>query len=245
METNLTLKQRSTDLMATVNDSTKLVKFERWLNVRVIIDQALPISEVKRNVEPGDVERSIDIALTRLNESLNLKWKLNSGQIQTLVNDLVDKYPHETIEDFILVFRKARQNEFGEIFRLDSAVIFGWMEYYLEEKYALWEKQLENEKQEYYKPPDKIAETDRLKQWKASIDAITVKTILPLTDKEVLTEGQERPKKALQHPSASQAYVEQHAKHIRYIQANFETVGDKSVKRAGWLDEETWNSLNE
>lgn len=245
MENHLQLKERSTDLIATVSNPEKLNKFERWLNVRAIIETALPISEMKRVLEPGEVEKSIDKVLTKLVGSLNLKWNLNDSQIKQVVEDLVDKYPNETVEDFILLFRKARQNEFGEIYRLDSAVIFGWMEYYLEEKYALWEKQLENEKQEYYKPPDKIAETDRLAAWKASIDAITVKSILPLTEKEVLTEGQEKPKKALQHPSASKAYVEQHAKHIRYIQANFETVGDKSVKRAGWLDEETWNSLNE
>lgn len=239
METNLTLKQRSTDLMATVNDSAKLVKFERWLNVRAIIETALPISEVKRNVEPGDVERSIDIALTRLNESLNLKWKLNSGQIETLVNDLVDKYPHETVEDFILLFRKARQNEFGEIYRLDSAVIFGWMEYYLEEKYSIWDKQLDNEKQEYHKLPDKIAETDRLKQWKASIDAIETKTILPLTDKEVLTEGQERPKKE-RYPSTSESEVLKKERHIEWIRKNFDArTGEKLPT---WISEETFNA---
>lgn len=244
METNLTLKQRSTDLIATVNDSAKLVKFEGWLNIRVIIDQALPICELKRNLEPGDVERSIDIALTRLNESLNLKWKLNSGQIEMCVNDLVAKYPNETVEDFILIFRKARQGEFGEIYRLDSAVIFGWMEYYLEEKYTIWEKQLENEKEGYYKLPDKVADVDRLAQWRASIEAIKVhKAILPLTEREMMEEGQEKPKKATMHPSTSPQEVLKRERHIEWIKANFNArTGDKLPT---WQDEETWSLTNQ
>lgn len=243
MEKQLQLNEQSSVLMATVSSPEKFSKFEKWLNVRAIIETAYPISELKRVLPQGDVEVAIDTALTKLVGSLNLKWNLNDSQIKQIVEDLVDKYPHETVEDFILVFKKARQNEFGEIYRLDSAVIFGWMEYYLEEKYSVLEKQLENEKKEYYKPPDKVAETDRLKQWKDSIDAITVKARIPLTDEDIKAEGQEKPKKALQHPSTPKSYHEQHEKHLRYIKANYDIHTGKPIKDV-WMKEEAWNELN-
>jgi len=200
--------------------------------------------ELKRNLPQGEVEIAIDTALTKLVGSLNLKWNLNENQIKQIVEDLVFKYPNETVEDFILVFRRARQNEFGEIYRLDSAVIFGWMEYYLEEKYTVVEQQLKAEKEEYYKPPEKVEDVDRLKQWKASIDAITIgKTILPMTEQEAKEEGQVRPpKKAYTPPPLS--YVEQHEKHMRYLKANYDTYTGKPLKDI-WVKEETWNALND
>lgn len=99
---------------------------------------------------------------------MNLKWNLSDGQIQQIVEDLMDKFPNETIEDFILIFKKARQNEFGEIYRLDSAVIFGWVEKYLDEKYQVIEGLLMKEKENPYeriKPVHDLPEDDPEYYW--------------------------------------------------------------------------------
>lgn len=209
------------------------------MNVKAIIETALPISEMKRSLPVGEVESAIDTALTKLVASLNLKWNLNDMQIKQIVEDLVFKYPNETIEDFILVFRKARQNEFGEIYRLDGAVIFGWMEKYLEEKYEVLEKQLISEKDR--NPMDgilKVSDSTRLAAWKASVDAITLKAILPLSEKEVRLEGQEKAKKE-NHPITSASELLKRERHFQWIKANFDArTGDKL---ATWIPEEQWH----
>jgi len=180
--------------------------------------------------------------LTKLVGSLNLKWNLNDSQILQIVEDLVERYPHETVEDFILLFRKARQNEFGEIYRLDSAVIFGWMDKYLEEKYKIAEKQLEGYKS--INPLTEIAAAlppDRLKEWHAAVDSVKLRPILPLTNKEVLTEGQERVEKK-QYPRTSESELLKREKHFQWIAANFDArTGDKLPT---WVSEEIWNENN-
>lgn len=198
----LTLRQRSTDLIATVSNFETYTSLERSLSVKKIIETALPISEIKRSLPPGEIEKSIDIALTRLVESLNLKYTMNGNQIKILVEDLVDRFKNESIEDFILVFKNARQGQYGEIYRLDSAVVFGWMEQYLDEKYQALEDKLVKEKEQFNTVPQTITEEvkeqqikDRLRQWHESIVATAeVKKASPLTALEVRQEGQERPK---------------------------------------------------
>lgn len=238
----MTLKERSTGLIATVNNSTEFVKLERSLTINKIIETALPISVVKKNVPEGDIEISIDIALTRLVESLNLKWNLTGGQTKTIVEDLVDKYPNETIEDFILIFKRARQGEFGELYRLDSAVIFGWMERYLEEKYEALERSLYTEKETFNKPIKPVCEADRLAVWKASVDAITVKAIAPLTTKEVITEGQEKPKRQ-SYPMTSESERLKHERHLQYIRENYDARTGEPIKGV-WVKESDWQINN-
>lgn len=141
---------------------------------------------------------AIDIHLTRLVSNLNLKWSLNDSQIKTIVEDLIEKYPNETIEDFILIFKKARLGEYGELIRLDSAIIFNWVEKYLDEKYEAIENKLMEEKEEFYKrvvPHN--SERDYLQEWMDSIkdNPTGPKMVGKLTDKEIKSEGQESPKR--------------------------------------------------
>lgn len=240
MEKQLQLKEQSSVLMVTVSDPEKFTKFEKWLNVKAIIETAYPISELRRVLPQGDVEVAIDTALTKLVGNLNLKWNLNDLQIGQIVEDLTDRYPHETVEDFILIFRKARQNEFGEIYRLDSAVIFGWMDKYLEEKYKIADKELERYKT--INPLTEIAESlspDRLKEWQAAIDSVKLKPILPLTEKEVLTEGQERVIKK-QYPKTNESELLKRDRHFQWITENFDArTGEKLPT---WISEEDFNA---
>lgn len=148
-------KERSTALIAILTNKEEIEKakeFERSLTIVKIVNDALPICEVRKTVGFKAIAQAIDIQLTRLVGSLNLKWNLSDSQIRQIVEDLIDKYPNETIEDFMLIFKKARQNEFGELYRLDSAVIFGWMDKYLDEKYEVIERKMMAEKDNHYKP---------------------------------------------------------------------------------------------
>ena len=210
------LRQHSTGLIATVSDPDKAREFERSLTVQKIVETAIPISIVLKNTNPGDLERTLDIQLTRLVESLNLKWNLSPGQIKTIVEDLIDKYKNESLEDFILVFKKARQGEFGELYRLDSAVIFNWMELYLAEKYEALEAKLMKQKDNIYKPieKDKDYDPDKHKQWLDKLAEICKpdNKIPGMAEDYIKKHGQEDPAKRPAH-TRGYAYF-----HVRGLQ---------------------------
>lgn len=202
------LKQHSTGLIATVSDPVKVRELEKSLTISKIVDTAVPMSVVSHNVNPGDLERSLDIQLTRLVQSLNLKWNIEPPQIKLIVEDLIEKYKHEALEDFILIFKKARQNEFGEIYRLDSAVVFGWVDKYLDEKYKVVESKLREEK-DTWKNESIRTQSDWLQLWKEAIEKTdaeggptrtlslnltTLSNVRAMTPSEIEKEGQEKPK---------------------------------------------------
>ncbi len=159
-KTDLRLREHWTGLIATLTDAEKCRELERTLTVKKVVESALPLAELKRVIGAKGIAQAIDIQLTKLVASLNVKWNLNEHQIKTIIEDLMDKFPNETIEDFILVFKKARQNEYGEVFRLDSAVVFGWVEKYLDEKYQVIEGLLMKEKDKMYEKPPKPKKLD-------------------------------------------------------------------------------------
>jgi hypothetical protein len=145
-QTALQRKEHATGLIATLSKSDSAREFERSLTVQKIVEKALPICEMIRVTSSKEVAQAIDIALTKLVRSVNIGNNLNDDQIKVIVEDLIDRYKTESIEDFILVFKKARQGEFGTIYNLHSAVIFEWVEKYLDTKYQVLEAKLRAEK---------------------------------------------------------------------------------------------------
>lgn len=127
---------------------------------------------------------------------MNIQHTLNDFQIKTLVEDLLDKYPNESLEDFILCFKKGRMGELGKSFnRLDSEVIFEWITAYLDEKYQVLEDELMKLKET---PHDKVTPGDgpgylEFKKWAAELREN--KVVRPLTDEDVKREGQRIPMK--------------------------------------------------
>jgi hypothetical protein len=197
-----------TGLIAILTDKEKSKEFERGLTIQKIVKDAVPLCELRRTIGNKPVAQAIDIQLTRLVASMNLKWNLSDGQIQQIVEDLIDKFPNETVEDFILIFKKARQNEFGEIYRLDSAVIFGWVEKYLDEKYQVLESILMKEKDDIYKPVEIApSNVDWHKKWLEEVKKINVDNSGNVIDDDYVKKyGKEDPVKV--SVSAGYAYFE-------------------------------------
>lgn len=175
-------------------------EFERGLSIQKIIDNSVPVREIVRatgSIKP--VAQALDIALTKLVGSINVNQNLNDSQIKVIVEDLLDKYPNESLEDFILCFKKARQGEFGTIYHLHSAVIFGWMEVYLGDKYDALIRKMDREKENMYARPDKMPETgegyELFKQLVKELNENKTKNVRPLFESAALEEGKTEPKK--------------------------------------------------
>ena len=193
MENQLQGKEHLTGLIATLTNVEASREFERNLTIGKIVESALPISELKRHVGHRNIAIALDVQLTRLVASLNLKWNVNDSQIKDIVQDLIEEFPHESIEDFVLCFKKARKGQYGELMRLDSPIIFTWMRSYLEEKYQVVEENLNSQKEAEKKPIQPETENDWLKVWKEAVDKLPHQHRFDLTDEEIRKEGQQRP----------------------------------------------------
>lgn len=108
-----------------------------------------PISSLISYAGEANVKSAIECALVRLagmfngNAALNLK----DFQVPVIADMLIENYKWESVEDFILCFRKASCGLYGEIYRIDGAVIGTWFARYLDEKYQALEERHTKQKQ--------------------------------------------------------------------------------------------------
>jgi hypothetical protein len=123
-----------------------VIEYERGLTIAKAIEIGLPLRFHVLNEGRANVLRALDVQLTRLSASINVKHNLSSIQIKQIANDILEVYPTETIEDFMIIFKRARQGFYkddkgrNEIFRLDQAVIFGWIDQHVQEKAMVLEE---------------------------------------------------------------------------------------------------------
>ena len=183
-------------LIATLTTEPEVI--ERGLSIDRIIDRGTPLSVLIRTSEKKTVKQILDINLTKMVASFNLNLNLKDYQIGQIIEDLIEKYPNETIEDFIYVFKQARQGAYGQVFRIDSAVIFGWMALHLEEKYNAVERKLMAEKDKPYeivektKEPLPIEKADvYIQEMLRIVSEVDSKKIVPLSDNQIKEEGKE------------------------------------------------------
>jgi hypothetical protein len=214
---------------------------EKDLTIEKIIETAKPISVLVRESDKATVKQALDLLVIRLSASFNMNLNLKDFQIKIIVEDLIEKYPNESIEDFALVFKKARQGEFGEVYRIDSAVIFGWMGKHLDQKYEAIERRLMQEKDKPYELPDHKPIT--IEQAKGYIDQmlenikkIEVKAVIQPTKKEIKEEGQETPKQPRYIPDPEYAIMQ--ILRTEWMRKNFHPITAQPLP--GHLSFEEW-----
>jgi hypothetical protein len=177
--------------------------FERGLTIASILDQGIPLREIVEQTGFKSVAQVLDLHLTRLVAQFNLNNNIQDHQIKTIVEDLIEKFPNESLEDFLLCFKMARQNAFGVVYHLHSGVVFEWMGKYLEHKYEELETKLRKEKaaqNSKLMPEDCSGISDhgmeKLKEMQAMIDSLPKKTKMPsMSDADLRKWGAERPPK--------------------------------------------------
>lgn len=118
-------------------------------NPKEILDRP-NIAMLQKVVDPVLPELFLARQLEKLVESVNLDARLNMRpeQITELAEDLVDTFPVETLEDFVLCFRRATMGMYGIIYKIDKSVVFTWMATYLGDKYMYVEHVHQSAKEE-------------------------------------------------------------------------------------------------
>ncbi|MBP7174360.1 MAG: hypothetical protein KBA33_09900 [Cloacibacterium sp.] len=124
-------------------DNFALTKIENNLQIKDCLNADLMVNQKSRELE---FIKAIYSLLFRFNELVNVGKKLNENQMMQLAIDLHERFKTESLEDVALFFKMARQNEFGDFYRLDSIVIESWIPKYMALKAEARERETINQR---------------------------------------------------------------------------------------------------
>lgn len=186
------------------------------------------------------VQTYLEIEIVKLAASVNVNPALNlkDHQVPQIAEMLIETYKWESLEDFTLCFRRGTMGFYGEIYRLDGAVIGTWMARYLEEKYDALEQRKAKEK-----PESKIVERDKdvvdgskyieqmLNEWG---------TCKPTETNNAKENAYQRERLVYTPPTAEQ--VRERELHLQYIRDNYDPITGKP--KEGWIPESEWLKYN-
>jgi hypothetical protein len=81
------------------------------------------------------IKEFIEARLIWLVSQLNVANTMTPQQIDFASETLLERYPTESLADFVLCFKRGAQGYYGSTYhQLDTSVIMGWMANYIEEK---------------------------------------------------------------------------------------------------------------
>jgi len=180
----------------------------------VSIEKAIgqpPVCLVVKATSQESVQLAIEYELIILSRLVSAGGNLNEHSVPFIASQLILQYPNESLADFKLCFQRGASGVYGEIQRLDGVTIGVWMKGYLDEKYAVVERQLMEEKERPYEiAPNVVPEekaTDYLKDWLKQVEAIDIKKIKPMTERDIQRLGKEKlpPKSSSYQPNPEYA----------------------------------------
>ncbi|WP_353166390.1 hypothetical protein [Empedobacter brevis] len=129
MENQIKKIEDTTLWVSTINKSQdkslSIIEFERSLNFNQVLDKK-PLINLINNNEINEMSCIVFIRELLLNTASTLKFAENItlSQATTLASDVFDKMKYDTLDDIGLMFKMARQGEFGSLKgRIDSDVI--------------------------------------------------------------------------------------------------------------------------
>lgn len=162
-----------------------------------------PVSEWMKVVGGEKIYNYLEFELIKLSTLVSVGGSFNSSQVEFIAGQLIELFPNESLADFKICFSRGAMGQYGDIFRMDGIIIRGWMEKYLDEKYRALEDKLMKEKEASMyampepPPTDQPNATDWYQKWldAAGSAETNAKKVRPMTDEEIMEEGQVKPKR--------------------------------------------------
>jgi len=201
-----------------------------------------PICMIAKQVPLRNIEAFLAIELNKLHDLVNIDDRLNiqGNQISFIASSLLDMFPNENLADFVICFKQGALGQFGDIYRVDGAVICGWMEQYLDKKYQIVETKLKEERKDFEETNPTEADlklyNERMAKVMESIGYI------PKVDDNAKNNEYERFKltRTWQQPAD---VIKAKELHIQWIKENFNPITGKKLPE--WVEEADWLKLRE
>lgn len=124
------------DLIKAVDrqDVFELVEIDR----KVTQNQAcsgITLRQASKQMGERSLVKILVTLIVRTTNYFNVSKPMTEEQTIETAYLLLDTYPAETVEDFILMFSNGKKGKYGELFnRFDGQIIFQWMSEYLDQK---------------------------------------------------------------------------------------------------------------
>lgn len=213
------------------------------------IECGIPLRQLEREVTTPRVLELIEMIVFHLTSLINVDPRLSiqKHQLTFIAEELLRLYGARlTAEDFSVCFKRGSMGQYGEIYRLDGAVIGTWLETYIVEKDEEAMRQLYAEKENHYKllsemrpPANQISHSDHLQRW---LQSLPEPKRIGMTEVQAQKEGQVRPPKPPAYPSSSVSELRRHEYHAMWIRYNFDPrTGEKFPE---WMAEAEWIEAN-
>lgn len=120
------------------NDEVGLLVFEKHLTITKAIN-GTRLLKLEKTIGEISTITAIAYLINRFNSNFNVGRTITPQQGALIASDITEKFPHETIEDIVLMLKQVRQGIIGDgkDFKLDGQNILAkWMPEYLDKKYA-------------------------------------------------------------------------------------------------------------
>lgn len=140
-----------------LNTEGGIITISQALN-RAKIDDAIlapTVSDMEREAGTEAILTILLFELEKVNKMFNsnAQLKLTHEQCADIAVMLIEEFPNESLEDFVLSFRRGISGRYDEkLLRLDVQVIFRWVRCFLDEKVQRIEQTRKQIKDEEIKP---------------------------------------------------------------------------------------------
>jgi hypothetical protein len=197
---------------------------------------ATPICMIEKVIDPLKIEAFIAYHLIHVSAMINVDTRLNlqPAQVKFIAQSLRENFSYESLADINLCLKRGAMGFYGDIFRIDGAVIMGWMEKYLDEKYDALEQRKAKEKHpDKAKPVKQVV--DGSKYIKQMLENLGVPNDPPKDNAK--ENAYQRHKVESQHHVTTADELQKKQLHIEYIRANYNPDGSK---KPTWIPEQDW-----
>jgi hypothetical protein len=129
--------------IALAPDPMEIALAEQKINMESCI-KGMSIPSLKKNTgfSDSDIGKILFGMIFRASQFFNITNTMNDAQMIDTSALLLEKYGYESLEDFSLIFKRAKMGDFGKTFnRLDGQIIFEWANKHFEQKIEYREKQ--------------------------------------------------------------------------------------------------------
>lgn len=198
------------------------------------VEQLLDAPHLRQLVKSAGEEKTklvLEIEITKLASRLNVANNITAAQLPFVAEELLAAYPEESLQDFILCFRRIALGYYGKIYhQLDISIISGCMQQHIEEK-AMYLERGHNElkKESDYPQVDYEAYKKRISEMTFSDREDRIKAFVGAVEYKELKNSYRPP---------SEMELKKRELHLQWISENIHP--QTKAKLEGFKDETEW-----